>query len=324
MSGLLALLDDVAAIAKVAAASVDDIAAAAAKAGAKAAGVVIDDAAVTPKYVTGFSADRELPIIWRIALGSLKNKLVILLPGLLALDAFLPQAITPLLMLGGAYLCFEGAEKVFHALFPHADAVVEADLSTGDPLHLEEEKIAGAIKTDFILSAEIMTIALAAIPQGAVWMEAITLAIVGSLITVVVYGAVALIVKMDDVGLHMAATGRTGAGRSTGRGLVALMPKLLAVLSVVGTLAMLWVGGSIVIHGMEELGFGWLGHHIHDWAAVAGHLVPQATAAVEWIAKAVMDGIFGLALGLVLIPVATRLIGPLWSAVTGRKKTPAH
>ncbi|MFN4153318.1 MAG: DUF808 domain-containing protein [Paracoccaceae bacterium] len=322
MSGLLALLDDVAAIAKVAAASVDDIAAAAAKAGAKAAGVVIDDAAVTPKYVTGFSADRELPIIWRIALGSIRNKLVILLPGLLALDSFLPQAITPLLMLGGAYLCFEGAEKVFHALFPQSDAVVEADLPTGDPLHLEEEKIAGAIKTDFILSAEIMTIALAAIPQNTLWMEAVTLAVVGIAITVAVYGAVALIVKMDDVGLHMATTGRSGAGRGLGRGLVALMPKLLAVLSVVGTLAMLWVGGSIVIHGMEELGLGWLGHHIHDWAVVAGHLVPPAGPAIEWIAKAVMDGIFGLALGLALIPLATRLILPLWSAVTGRK--PAH
>ncbi len=162
MSGLLALLDDVAAIAKVAAASVDDIAAAASKAGVKAAGVVIDDAAVTPKYVHGFSADRELPIIWRIALGSMRNKLVVLLPALLALDHFLPQAITPLLMLGGAYLCFEGAEKVAHALAPHADDQVEADFDTKDPAHLEEEKVAGAIKTDFILSAEIMTIALPA------------------------------------------------------------------------------------------------------------------------------------------------------------------
>ncbi|MFN7224886.1 MAG: DUF808 domain-containing protein [Paracoccaceae bacterium] len=322
MSGLLALLDDVAAIAKVAAASVDDIAAAAAKAGVKAAGVVIDDAAVTPKYVTGFSADRELPIIWRIALGSMKNKLVILLPGLLVLESYLPQAITPLLMIGGAYLCFEGAEKVVHALFPHADQAVEADFSTGDPVHLEEEKIAGAIKTDFILSAEIMTIALAAIPQSTIWLEAITLAIVGSLITVAVYGAVALIVKMDDVGLHMATTGRSGAGRSFGRGLVAGMPKLLSVLSTVGTLAMLWVGGSIVIHGMEELGFVWLGHHIHDISIAVGHMVPQATAAVTWIAKAVMDGVFGLALGTVLIPVATRVIGPAWAAMRGTK--PAH
>lgn len=323
MSGLLALLDDVAAIAKVAASSIDDIAAAAAKAGTKAAGVVIDDAAVTPKYVTGFSAERELPIIWRIALGSVRNKLLILLPALLLLDTFLPQAITPLLMLGGAYLCFEGAEKVMHALFPHADPAVEADFATGDPVRLEEEKIAGAIKTDFILSAEIMTISLAAIPQGSVWIEGITLAVVGVMITVAVYGAVALIVKMDDVGLHIATTGRTGAGRAFGRGLVAGMPKLLAFLSVVGTAAMLWVGGSIVIHGLEELGYDWLGHHIHDWSAAAGALVPQAHAVVEWLAKAVMDGIFGLALGVVLIPVATRIIGPLWAALSG-KKTAAH
>lgn len=322
MSGLLALLDDVAAIAKVAAASVDDIAAAAAKAGAKAAGVVIDDAAVTPKYVTGFSADRELPIIWRIALGSVRNKILILLPGLLLLQAFLPQAITPLLMLGGAYLCFEGAEKVFHALFPHADAKVEADFATGTPAQLEETNVAGAIKTDFILSAEIMTIALAAIPQSTIWLEAATLAVVGLVITIAVYGAVALIVKMDDVGLHLATTGRSGVGRSLGRGLVRLMPRLLAVLSLVGTLAMLWVGGSIVIHGMEELGAGWLGHHIHDLATHAGALLPQAGAAVTWIAKAVMDGIFGLALGMLLIPVATRVIAPLWAAAFGGRAAP--
>jgi uncharacterized protein len=228
MSGLLALLDDVAAIAKVAAASVDDIAAAATKAGAKAAGVVIDDAAVTPKYVHGFSADRELPIIWRIARGSMRNKLVFLLPALLALDHFLPQAITPLLMLGGAYLCFEGAEKLVHAFAPRKPAV-EADFDTKDPLHLEEEKVAGAIKTDFILSAEIMTIALATIESPSFWLQAVTLAVVGIFITIAVYGAVALIVKMDDVGLHLAATGRTSGGRALGRGLVKAMPKLMAL-----------------------------------------------------------------------------------------------
>ena len=210
-SGLAALLDDVATIAKVAAASVDDVAAAAGKAGSKAAGVVIDDAAVTPKYVHGFEADRELPIIWRIALGSLKNKLVVLLPGLLALAAFAPWVITPLLMIGGAYLCFEGAEKVFHILFPHGSHEVEADLDPKDPAHLEEEKIAGAIKTDFILSAEIMTIALAAIPDQSFWMEAVTLAVVGTLITVAVYGAVALIVKADDAGMALAANRRPAA-----------------------------------------------------------------------------------------------------------------
>jgi len=319
MSGLLALLDDVAAIAKVAAASVDDIAAAATKAGVKAAGVVIDDAAVTPKYVHGFSADRELPIIGRIALGSLKNKLLILLPGLLALDHFLPQAITPLLMLGGAYLCFEGAEKVVHAFAPHADTAVEADFDTRDPAHLEEEKVAGAIKTDFILSAEIMTIALATIESPSFWLQAVTLAVVGALITVAVYGAVALIVKMDDVGLHMAATGRTSGGRALGRGLVLAMPKLMAVLSTVGTAAMLWVGGSIVLHGLEVTHlWPWPYEAIHHLAETLAHAVPAAQGAVEWLVTAGLDGVFGLVLGVLLIPVATRVIGPLVAALTGK------
>jgi predicted DNA repair protein MutK len=324
MSGLLALLDDVAAIAKVAAASVDDIAAAAAKAGAKAAGVVIDDAAVTPKYVHGFEADRELPIIWRIALGSVKNKLVILLPGLLALNYFLPSAITPLLMLGGAYLCFEGAEKVFHALFPHGDEAVEEDFDTRDPAHLEEEKVAGAIKTDFILSAEIMTIALATVESPSFWMQAVTLAVVGVAITAAVYGAVALIVKMDDIGLHMAANRKTAAARAFGRGLVVAMPKLMAFLSTVGTAAMLWVGGSIVLHGLEVTHlWAWPYETIHHIAESAAAAVPQAAGFVAWAVQATIDGIFGLGLGILLIPVATRVIAPLWASVTGKQKA-AH
>ena len=323
MSGLLALLDDVAAIAKVAAASVDDIAAAATKAGAKAAGVVIDDAAVTPKYVQGFKADRELPIIWRIALGSVRNKLVILLPGLLLLQTFLPAAITPLLMLGGAYLCFEGAEKVFHALFPHADPVVEADFDTQDPVHLEEEKVAGAIKTDFILSAEIMTIALSTLPAQGIAMQAITLAIVGVVITAAVYGAVALIVKMDDVGLHLASTGRSGAVRGLGRGLVQGMPPLLSLLSTVGTAAMLWVGGSIVLHGLEVTHlWAWPYETIHHAAEVVAHAVPVAQGFVAWAVTAALDGVLGLVLGIALIPVATRIIGPVWGAMSGGGKAP--
>ena len=320
MSGLLALLDDVAAIAKVAAASVDDIAAAAAKAGAKAAGVVIDDAAVTPKYVHGFSADRELPIIWRIAMGSLKNKLIILLPGLLALNHFAPQVITPLLMLGGAYLCFEGAEKVVHAFAPGVDHAVEQDFDTKDPAHLEEEKVAGAIKTDFILSAEIMTIALATIENPGFWMQAITLAVVGAFITFIVYGAVALIVKMDDVGLHLAATGRTRGGKALGRGLVLAMPKLMAFLSTVGTAAMLWVGGNIVIHGMDVLGWSWLYDQIHHVAIGAADAVPQAAGLVQWVVTAALDGVVGMILGVILIPIATKLIGPAWAAVWPKKK----
>lgn len=280
MSGLLALLDDVAGIAKVAATSVDDVAAAAGKAGAKTAGVIIDDAAVTPKYVQGFEPARELPIIWRIARGSFFNKLILLLPVAMLLANFAPWLITPLLMLGGSYLCFEGAEKIFHVLFPHASHEIEEDMSVKDPGHLEEQKVKGAIKTDFILSAEIMTIALAAIEAPNVWMQAATLAVVGIGVTVAVYGSVALIVKMDDVGLYLTNNALTPVGRGIGRGLVKFMPVLMWILSVVGTAAMLWVGGSIIIHGLEELGFGWLGHHIHDWAYAVGHAVPAAWEAL--------------------------------------------
>lgn len=320
MSGLLALLDDVAGIAKVAASSIDDVAAAAGKAGAKTAGVIIDDAAVTPKYVQGFAPARELPIIWRITRGSLFNKLILLLPVAMLLANFAPWAITPLLMLGGSYLCFEGAEKIFHVLFPHASHAIEQDMSIMDPGHLEEQKIKGAIKTDFILSAEIMTIALAAIEAPNVWMQAATLAVVAIGVTVAVYGSVAVIVKMDDVGLYLAGNAPTPIGRGLGRGLVKFMPVLMWILSVVGTAAMLWVGGSIIIHGLEVLGYSWLGHHIHDWAYALGHAVPAAwTGFAEWVSKATMDGVFGLAWGLVLIPVATKVIGPVIAAVSAKR-----
>ena len=319
MSGLLALLDDVAAIAKVAAASVDDIVGAAAKAGAKAAGVVIDDTAVTPTYATGFAAERELPIIWRIAMGSFRNKLLILLPVALLLSAFLPGAIIPLLTFGGAYLCFEGAEKVFHALMPHADPMVEADFANADPGHLEQEKVAGAIKTDFILSAEIMTIALGTIPESAFWIEAVTLAIVGVFITVMVYGSVALIVKMDDIGLYMARNARLAATRAVGRGLVSGMPPFLGFLSIVGTAAMLWVGGSMIVHGAEAFGFSAPAHTFEAWAEAAAHAAPAAQDLIGWAVKATLDGIVGLILGLALIPLATRLILPVYAMLTGQK-----
>lgn len=324
MSGLLALLDDVAALAKLAATRIDDIASQAAKtgskvaaaviddaakAGAKSAGVVIDDTAVIPKYVHGLPAARELPIVWRIARGSIKNKLVILLPAALLLNAFAPWAVTPLLMLGGCYLCFEGAEKIVHLLGAHDDHAPEPE--TLDAAHLEKERVSSAIKTDFILSAEIMTLALANIESDNIWMAGLILALVAIGITALVYGSVVLLVKVDDLGLKMHEVGRLAATRALGRAIVRGMPGVMTLISAVGTAAMLWVGGSIVIHGFEVLGRDWLGHAIHDVAAAAGHLVPGASGAVEWIVTATLDGSFGIALGLVIIPVVKYLLAPV-------------
>jgi len=312
MSGLLALLDDVAAIAKVAAASVDDVATQSMKAGSKAAGIVIDDAAVTPKYVTGFQPARELPMIWRIARGSFINKLVFLLPIALLMSQFAPWLVPPLLILGGCYLCFEGAEKIAHVLMPHDAHSGGPDGShdVGDPTHLEEQKVKGAIKTDFILSAEIMTISLATIESDVLWIQAATLAVVGIMITIVVYGVVAIIVKMDDVGLWLTEVGRTGITRSLGRGIVAFMPWFLKLLSVVGTIAMLWVGGSIIVHSAHQMGWHWPEETIY--ALAKG--IAQGDGLLEWSVKAVIDGILGFVIGLLLIPLATKVIAPLFGA----------
>ena len=311
MSGLMALLDDVAGIAKLAAASVDDVMGQAAKAGSKAAGAVIDDAAVSPKYVQGFAPARELPIVWRIARGSLRNKLLFLLPAGLALSAFAPWLIPPLLLLGGAYLCFEGAEKIAHALGAgKGHGGPDGSHAEGDRAHLEERKVAGAIKTDFILSAEIMTIALAAIPESNFWMEALTLAVVAVGITVLVYGAVALIVKADDVGLHLAREGALAIIRALGRAIVRAMPYFLKGLMVVGTAAMIWVGGSIVLHALHEIGL----HGPYDLVHfLAGAGSGRADGALNWAITAGLDGIVGLALGLALIPLVVKGIMPLWS-----------
>lgn len=315
--GLLGLLDDVTALAKVAAASIDDVAGQAAKAGLKAAGAVIDDTAVTPNYVTGFTADRELPIVWRIAAGSVRNKLLVLLPAALALSFIAPWAITPLLALGGAYLCFEGAEKVFEAVFPHQAHAETHDLepAVSDPARLETERINGAIQTDFILSAEIMTIALGTLPESLpFWEKAAVLAVVGIGITLLVYGAVALIVKADDIGLAMARKAKTGAGRATGRGILVAMPWVMRILSVVGTAAMIWVGGGIFIHGLAEFGLPQVEHLIE---AVAHPAAEAFGAFGEELVIILGDGIFGLLLGLMLIPVVTRVFVPAWKAVRG-------
>lgn len=317
--GLLALLDDVAGLVKVAAASIDDVAGQAAKAGAKAAGAVIDDAAVTPNYVHGFTAERELPIVAKIAWGSIRNKLLFLLPAALLLSIFAPWLITPLLMIGGAYLCYEGAEKVFHLIAPHRAEHHEAALehTAIAPTSLEEQKVAGAIKTDFILSAEIMTIILAAVEVPDFWTRAAVLAVAGIGITIVVYGAVALIVKGDDFGVWLARNARTGAGRATGRGIVVVMPVLMQVLSLVGTAAMTWVGGSIIAHGLYEFGLDWPEHVIEGAAHWAEHAFPAIAGLAGWLATAMVDFVIGLALGALLIPVVGFVISPAWRGVKG-------
>jgi uncharacterized protein len=321
-SGLLALLDDVVALAKVAAVTLDDAASQVAKAGSKAAGIVIDDAAVTPRYVVGFASDRELPIVAKIAWGSLKNKMLFLLPAAIALSALAPWLITPLLMIGGLFLCFEGYEKAHEWIAPHDDhgTGTEASVSGADAKALEDEKVAGAIRTDLILSAEIMAIALASITSPSLISKAITLALVGMAITVLVYGAVALIVKADDFGMALAQSERpisgfadvlrrrpskgpaTSADRSVapavqavGLGIVHAMPPFLKGLSIIGTLAMLWVGGGIILHGLAAFGM-----------AGPEHAVEAASKAVGggffgWLLGATLSGLVGLALGWLVV-----------------------
>ncbi len=305
----MALLDDVASIAKVAAASIDDIAAHTAKATAKSSGVVIDDTAVTPRYVVGFSADRELPIVARIAAGSLRNKLVILLPLAMLLSAFAAWAITPLLMLGGLFLCYEGAEKVFASVLPEAAREHEAQVGAPvtDPESLERHKIAAAIRTDLILSAEIIAIALASIPETSLITTLVTLVVVSIAMTVGVYGTVALIVRADDAGLALARS-RHAALRACGRALIRIMPTLLEVLAGLGTVAMLWVGGGIVAHGLETWNVTWPAHLAH----LAGHAAEGLGTLAVWLAEALVSGAFGLLLGSGLIPLVARVLAPAW------------
>ncbi|QNA84647.1 DUF808 domain-containing protein [Sphingomonas sp. So64.6b] len=298
--GLVALLDDVAALAKLAAASVDDVAGAAGRAGFKAAGVVIDDTAVTPRYVVGLPPSRELPIIWKIALGSLRNKLLFILPAALALSVFAPWAVTPILMIGGSYLCFEASEKIFEALSGthHAAEVATID----DPAELEARQVSGAVRTDFILSAEIMAIALGDLPDLSLGVRAAALGAVAIAITVGVYGVVALIVKMDDIGLHL--SGRSSpALRTIGRGLVAAMPVLLQALSHLGVAAMVWVGGGILLHGLEEFGLGAIPQAVHHLAEAAAHASPVAQGVIEWLVGALGAAVAGLIVGGVIVGI---------------------
>lgn len=304
--GLAALLDDIATMAKLAASSLDDISAAAGRAGAKAAAVVVDDAAVTPKYVQGFTPQRELPVIWKIAKGSLVNKAVIIVLALL-LSQFIPWLLTPLLMCGGTYLAFEGAEKLWEWIAGHEAEPEEAALERGP----EEEKaiVSSAIRTDFILSAEIMVIALKEVASETLWLRAATLVVVAILITLLVYGVVAVIVKLDDVGLALTKKSRPATQR-LGETLVKAMPIILRVLSVVGTFAMLWVGGHILLVGLDELGFhppyGFV-HHLSE--AVAG-AVPGVGGALGWIVETFFSMLLGVAVGAIILGIV-HLVGSL-------------
>ena len=287
-TGLIALLDDIVAISKIAASTLDDVTAQAAKAGSKAAGIVIDDAAVTPRYVVGLAAERELPIIRKIAFGSLKNKLLFLLPGALLLSHFAPWAITPLLMLGGVYLSLEGFHKMAELFQPATKTAGDAAL-TGSRQEIEDQRVASAIRTDFILSAEIMAITLAGAAGSGIGTQGAILAVVGIGMTALVYGVVGLIVKADDAGLALAQSSH-GQVRALGRGIVSGMPLFLKSLSLAGMLAMLWVGGGIVIHGLHELGVAGPEQMIH-------HVASVASGVLKWLVEAGLSGLVGLIIG---------------------------
>lgn len=290
--GLAALLDDIALIAKTAAASVDDVAAAAAKTSAKAAGVVIDDAAVTPRFVEGVSPARELPIIWRITQGSLFNKIILILPAILALNAFAPWLLTPILMIGGLYLSYEGAEKIWELIGGNHQ---EDEHAVGKD---EKSLIKGAVTTDFILSAEIMVISLNEVADETLSMQAAILLAVALAVTIGVYGAVGLLVKMDDLGLNLLEKSSQSAQR-IGKALVVGMPKLLNVISFIGMFAMLWVGGHIVLVGANELGL----HAPYHWVHEITHKVEHLGGFVTWCTETFFSLIAGLIIGGIIVAV---------------------
>ena len=298
--GLVALLDDIAALAKLAAASIDDVSAAAGRASAKAAGVVVDDTAVTPRYVTGFTADRELPMIKRIAIGSLRNKLLFILPGALLLSQFAPWLLTPILMLGGTYLSFEGAEKIWEKISGHHAA--EEAPAAAQGAQQEEQMVAGAIRTDFILSAEIMVIALNEVASEGLLQRAIILTVVAIVITIGVYGVVALIVKMDDIGLHLAGR-QSSAAQRVGELLVKGMPKLLKALALVGTIAMLWVGGHILLVGADTLGWHTPYGLVHHAEEAVAHATGPLGGVLGWSTNTLGSAIAGLVVGAVVVAI---------------------
>lgn len=303
--GLVGLLDDVAALAKLAAASIDDVGAAAGRASAKAAGVVVDDTAVTPAYVQGLAADRELPIIKKIAQGSLRNKLLFILPAALILSEFVPLLVEIILMFGGAFLCFEGAEKIYHKLKgDDHDHDVPVVVQGEDA---EAATVAGAVRTDFILSAEIMVISLKEVIDESFVSRAIIMVVVALFITFVVYGVVALIVKMDDIGLSLAGR-ESESSQRIGRAMVAGMPKLLTWLTVIGTAAMLWVGGHILIVGAHELGWDLPYDIVHDLEESVRD-VGGIGGVLAWLVNTALSAVVGLVIGGIVVAIVSRFHG---------------
>ncbi|MCT1429468.1 DUF808 domain-containing protein [Brachybacterium muris] len=289
--GLAALLDDVAALARLAAASADDVAAASARAGVKAAGVVIDDTAVTPQYVQGIKPKRELPIIWRITKGSLFNKIVIILPILMLLSVFAPWLLPVLLICGGLYLSFEGAEKVWELVRGHEESK-PASAKGGDA---EDSVVKGAVRTDLILSAEIMVIAMNSIEQDSLWIRAAVLVVVALGITALVYGSVAILVKMDDVGLAMTKDHDSPAKQKLGRRLVTAMPTVMKVISYVGMIAMLWVGGHIILVSTHDLGLA----QPYEW--IHGLEVTMGGGVLGWLINTFFSFLIGLGIGAIIV-----------------------
>lgn len=276
---------------------VDDILSAALKASAKSAGVVIDDAAVTPQYVQGITPARELPVVAKITLGSLANKFVIIIPIALVLTAFAPWVLPFLLIIGGTYLCFEGAEKVLEWFgFHHGHE--------GEGARNENKLVFGAIRTDLILSTEIMLISLANLDAGlSIWMTLGILAVIALLMTGIVYGAVALLVKIDDIGLKMAKN-PSARVRHTGARIVRSMPAVFRVISVVGTVAMLWVGGHLLLANLGEVGVVFFSDMLHGIHALLAPLGPV----IAWIGETIVSAVCGLIVGLIVVG-AVLLIG---------------
>ncbi len=304
--GLVGLLDDVAALAKLAAASIDDVGAAAGRASAKAAGVVVDDTAVTPAYVQGLAADRELPIIKKIATGSLRNKLLIILPVALILSSVAPTLVEIILMAGGTFLCFEGVEKVYHKL-KGDDHSHDVPVVLQGP-EAEKATIAGAVRTDLILSAEIMVIALKEVIDEPFVARAIIMVVVALFITVIVYGVVALIVKMDDIGLSLAGREQESS-QKLGRAMVSGMPKLLTGLTIVGTAAMLWVGGHILIIGTHELGWDGLYDIVHDLEGSVAD-VGGIGGLLSWLVNTSLSAVVGIIVGGVVVAIVSQFHKP--------------